>query len=146
AAEALACGILDKIVEGDLLSGAIAFAREVAARGGPPRKTRDLTDRLGDPRADAAALAAVRETTRKKARGLLAPLQAVEAVEAATRLPFEDGMRKEAELFRECLFSDQSRALIHVFFAEREAARVPGIGKDTPRIPVGRAAVVGAGT
>jgi 3-hydroxyacyl-CoA dehydrogenase len=146
AAAALACGILDKIVEGDLLSGATAFAREVAARGGPPRRTCDLPLRPGDPQAQTAALAAVREAIQKKARGLLAPFKAIEAVEAATRLPFAEGMKREAELFRECLFSDQSRALIHVFFAEREVARVPGIGKDTPRIPIGRAAVVGAGT
>ena len=139
-------GILDKLIEGDLLPGAVAFAREVAAKGGPPRKTRDLTAKLGDAAANAPILAVVREQVKKKARGLIAPFKAVDAVEAAVALPFDEGIKREAELFRECLFSDQSKALIHVFFAEREVAKVPGIAKDTPRIPIRRAAVVGAGT
>src|SRR5262245_50046235 len=102
AADALQAGILDRIVDGDLLQGAVAFAREVA--GQPPRRTRDLTAKLGDPQANAAALRAVRETIAKRARGLLAPLKAVEAVEAAATMPFAEGMKKEAELFKECLF------------------------------------------
>jgi 3-hydroxyacyl-CoA dehydrogenase len=144
AVDALTAGILDKLVEGDLLKGAVAFAREVAAR--PPRKTRDLKEKLGSLAANAVILGAVREVVKKKARGLTAPFKAVDAVEAALTLPFAEGVKREAELFRECLFSDQSKALIHVFFAEREVAKVPGIAKDTPRIPIRRAAVVGAGT
>ncbi len=146
APEALACGILDQLITGDLLPGAVAFARQVAAKGGPPRKTRDLTAKLGDAAANAPILAAVREQVKKKARGLMAPLKAVEAVEAAVTLPFAEGIKREAQLFRECLFSDQSKALIHVFFAEREVAKVPGITAETPRLPIRRAAVVGAGT
>jgi 3-hydroxyacyl-CoA dehydrogenase len=144
AAEALSCGVIDRIIEGELLAGAVAFAREVAASG--PRRTCDLTAKIGTPATNAAILNTVRAEVAKKSRGLLAPLKAVEAVEAAATLPFAEGIKKEAELFRECLFSDQSKALIHVFFAEREVAKVPGIGKDTPRIPIRRAAVVGAGT
>src|SRR5207237_2234204 len=64
----------------------------------------------------------------------------------ATMLSYEEGVKREAELFQECLFSDQSKALIHVFFGEREVAKIPGVGKETPQIPVNRAAVVGAGT
>lgn len=146
AADALSSGIIDKIIEGDLLTGAVAFVREVVARGGPPRKTRDLTGKLGNATSNAPILAIVREQVKKKARGLLAPMKAVEAIEAALNLPFAEGCKKERDLFRECLFSDQSKALIHVFFAEREVAKVPGITKDTPRIPIGRAAIVGAGT
>ena len=81
-----------------------------------------------------------------RAPHLLAPLKAIEAVAAATTLPFAEGLKKEAELFRECLFSDQSKALIHVFFGEREVAKVPGIPRETPILAVKRAAVVGAGT
>jgi 3-hydroxyacyl-CoA dehydrogenase len=145
AADALAAGILDKLIDGDLLKGAVAFAREVAAQG-PPRKTRDQTAKLGSLAANAMILAVVREQVKKKARGLTAPFKAVDAIEAALTLPFAEGIKREAELFRECLFSDQSKALIHVFFAEREVPKVPGIAKDTPRIPIRRAAVVGAGT
>src|SRR6516165_6922598 len=145
AADALAAGILDKLIEGDLLKGAVAFAREVAAQG-PPRKTRDQTAKLGSLAANAVVLAAVREVVKKKARGMTAPFKAVDAIEAALTLPFAEGIKREAELFRECLFSDQSKALIHVFFAERDVPKVSALPKDTPRIPIRRAAVVGAGT
>ncbi|MFK9175273.1 hypothetical protein ACJEI5_25235, partial [Escherichia coli] len=73
-------------------------------------------------------------------------LVAIELVEAATRLPFEEGLKLEQARFRECLFSEQSKALIHVFFGEREVAKVPDIPKDTPALPVNSVAVVGAGT
>lgn len=145
-AEALQCGIIDRIIEGDLLAGAIAFALEVAAIGKPPRKTCDLDDKLRDTAANTQALSKVREVVSKRARGLIAPLKAIEAVEAATTLPFAEGCQREAELFQECLFSDESKALIHVFFGEREVGKIPDIPKDTPLIPIRRAAVVGAGT
>jgi hypothetical protein len=77
---------------------------------------------------------------------LIAPLAAIDAIEAATRLPFEGGCEVEARLFIDCLYSDQSKALIHVFFGEREVAKVPDIPKETPIIPVNSAAVAGAGT
>jgi 3-hydroxyacyl-CoA dehydrogenase len=146
AADALQAGIIDKIIDGDLLQGAVTFAREMATRGGPPRKTRELRNKLSDAKANAAALATAREAVKKRARGLLAPVKAIDAVEAAATLPFDQGLKREAELFRECLFSDQSKALIHVFFGERAVAKVPGVSKDTPVIPIKRAAVVGAGT
>jgi 3-hydroxyacyl-CoA dehydrogenase len=146
AADALKAGILDRVVDGDLLQGAVAFAREVAGRGGPPRKTRDLNDKIADRAAAMQALQAARDALRKRARGLLAPGKALDAIEAAVTLPFADGCRREAELFRECLFSDQSKALIHVFFAERTVAKVPGLPADLKPLPIRRAAVVGAGT
>ncbi len=144
AADALAAGILDKLIEGDLRAGAVAFAREMAAQG--PRRTRDLIAKLGTAASNAPIFAIVREQVKKKARGLMAPSKAVDAIEAAVALPFDAGIQREAELFRECLFSDQSKALIHVFFAEREVAKIPGLAKDTPRTPIKRAAIVGAGT
>jgi 3-hydroxyacyl-CoA dehydrogenase len=146
AADALEAGILDRIVDGDLLQGAVAYAREIANRGGPPRRTCDQNDKLGDRAAALQAVQAVRDTVRKRARGQLAPGKALDAIEAAVTLPFADGIRREAELFRECLFSDQSRGLIHVFFGERAVGKVPGIGKDVTTLPIRRAAVVGAGT
>ena len=146
AAEALQFGIIDRVIEGDLLAGAIAFAREMSASGNPPRKTRDLNDKLADAAANAQAIAAARDAFHKRARGFLAPLKAIEAVEAATKLSFDEGCKKERELFEECLFSDQSKALVHVFFAERAVSKIPGLPKDTPQIPIRRAAVVGAGT
>jgi 3-hydroxyacyl-CoA dehydrogenase len=146
AGEALQCGIIDRIVDGDLLTGAIAFAQEIAAAGQPPRRTCELNDKLQGNADNAQALAAVREAVMKRSRGLIAPLKAIEAIEAAISLSFSKGIQRERELFEECLFTDQSKALIHVFFSERLVSKVPGVPKDTPLIPIRRAAVVGAGT
>jgi len=144
APDALKYGIVDRLIEGDLLAGAIAFAREIAEKPAP--KTREKNEKLGTAEQNAPILAAARETTRTKQRGLMAPLAAIDAIEAATKLPFERGCEKERELFVKCLFSDQSKALIHVFFGEREVAKIPDVPKDTPLISVNKAAVVGAGT
>jgi len=143
AEDALSAGILDRLVEGDLMTAAIAFAKEVAAKPAP--KTRERSE-LGTPEQNAAIFAAARETTRKKQRGLLAPLAAIDAIEAATTLPFEQGCQKEEELFTKCLFSDQSKALIHAFFGEREVAKIPDVPKETPTIGVSSVGIVGAGT
>jgi 3-hydroxyacyl-CoA dehydrogenase len=144
AADAVKFGIVDRLIDGDLLTGAIAFAREVADK--PVRKTRDRNDKLGSAAENGPIFAAARENARKKQRGLIAPLAAIDAVEAATKLPFEEGSKLERKLFMDCLFSDQSKALIHVFFGEREVAKIPDIPKDAPIILVNSAAVVGAGT
>jgi 3-hydroxyacyl-CoA dehydrogenase len=144
AAEALQFGIVDRIIEGDLLLGATAYAREVAAK--PVPKTRERNEKLGTPAANALVFSAARETVAKKQRGLLAPVAAITAIEAATTMPFAEGCQLEQKLFIECLFSDQSKALIHVFFSEREVSKIPDVSKETPLIPIKSAAVVGAGT
>lgn len=144
AKDALAAGIVDKLIEGDLLAGALAFAREIA--GKPAPKTRERNEKLGTAEQNAPVFAAARDAARKKARNLMAPQAAIDAVEAATKLPFDQGVEAERKLFTECLFSDQSKALIHVFFGEREVAKIPDVPKNTPVIPVNAAAVVGAGT
>jgi len=144
APEAFKLGIVDRLIEGDLLQGALAFAREVA--GKPAPKTRDRKEKLGTPEQNAPTFAAARENARKKQCGMMAPLAAIDAVEAATKLPFDQGCEVERKLFQECLFSDQSKAMIHVFFGEREVAKIPDIPKDVAKIPVKNAAVIGAGT
>ncbi len=144
AQDALKVGILDRLIEGDLLAGAVAFARGVA--GKPAPKTRERKEKLGTAAQNAPIFAAARENARKKQRDLMAPLAAIDAMEAATKLSFEEGCETERKLFAECLFSDQSKALIHVFFGEREVAKIPDVPKETPIIPVSSAAVVGAGT
>ncbi|HYV64316.1 MAG TPA: 3-hydroxyacyl-CoA dehydrogenase NAD-binding domain-containing protein [Bryobacteraceae bacterium] len=132
AKDALAAGIIDRIVDGDLLEGAIAFARTVKA----PRRTCDLPVKPAD----------VSEV-RKRLRGaLIEPELALDSVEAAMTLPFPDGIRREAELFERCLHSDQSKALIHAFFAERAVAKIPDIPKDTALYTIRNAGVIGAGT
>src|SRR3984957_9309584 len=144
--EALKLGLVDHLIEGDLLPGAIAFSREIAAK--PMRKTRERNekDKLGVPEQNAAVFAAAREKAHTKQRGMMAPLAAIDAVEAAARLSFEEGCQVERQLFDKCLFSDQSKALIHAFFGEREVAKIPDVPKETPTLAVNSVAVVGAGT
>src|SRR6267378_7021281 len=144
AEQALKLGIIDRLIKDNLLTGALAFAREVS--GKPVPKTRERNEKLGAAEQNASIFAAARETARKKQRGMMAPLAAIDAVESATKLPFDKGCEVEQKLFAECLFSDQSKALIHVFFGEREVAKIPDIPKETPLIPINSAAVVGAGT
>ncbi|MBS1791187.1 MAG: enoyl-CoA hydratase/isomerase family protein [Acidobacteria bacterium] len=146
AKDALAAGIIDRIVEGDLLAGAIAFVKEKIASGEQPPKTRERNEKLGDAATNAPIFEAARAQAKKTARGMMAPQAAIDAVEAATKLSFDEGVAKEKELFQQCLFSDQSKAMIHVFFGEREVAKIPGIGKDTPQIEIKKAAIIGAGT
>jgi 3-hydroxyacyl-CoA dehydrogenase len=144
AAEAFRFGIIDRLIEGDLLAGAVAFAREVA--GKPAPRTRERSEKLGAAKENAAIFASARESVRKKQRGLIAPLAAIDAVEAATKLSFEEGCEVERKLFTECLFSDQSKSLIHVFFGEREVAKIPDIPKETDVRPVRNVAIIGSGT
>lgn len=144
AEEALDFGIVDRLIEGDLLASVLAFAHEIIQK--PILKTRERNNKLGAPEQNSAIFATARENARKKQRGMNAPLAAIDAVEAATKLPFDEGCKVEQKLFTECLFSPQSKALIHVFFGEREVAKIPDIAKDTPLYPVRTAGVVGAGT
>ena len=131
AEEALKFGIVDRIIEGDVLAGAVAFAREVANKPAP--KTRERNEKLGSATENAQIFSSAREATAKKQRGLLAPAAAIDAVEASTRLQFEEGCKVEQKLFLECLSSEQSKSLIHVFFSEREASKIPDIPKDIRR-------------
>jgi 3-hydroxyacyl-CoA dehydrogenase len=144
ARDALQSGLVDRLIEDDLLAGAVAFAREMISQ--PIRKTRERIDKLSIPAQNTGVFDSAREKSRTRQRGMKSPLAAIDAVEAATTMSFEAGSQVEQRLFRECLFSDQSKALIHAFFGEREVAKIPDIPKETPTIPVNSAAIVGAGT
>src|SRR3954464_5147784 len=143
APKAKAAGIIDQIVDTDLLAGAIAFAKE-KARAHEIRKSREVAN--ADAGASQEAFAAIRASLKKSARGMRAPFAAVDAIEAGLQLGFDKGSERERELFAECVVSNESKALRHLFFAEREVAKVPDIPKDTPTREIKRAAVVGAGT
>jgi 3-hydroxyacyl-CoA dehydrogenase len=141
AREALADGIIDEIVDGDLKASAVSFARRVAAEGRALRLVRDREDKLvGEGFADAA------ETLTRRLRGREAPAACVEAVRNAIVLPFEEGLKREGELFRKLVAGDQSKAQRHIFFAEREAAKIPDMPEGVAPRPIARAAVIGAGT
>jgi 3-hydroxyacyl-CoA dehydrogenase len=142
APEAVALGIVDQIIEGNLLEGALAFAREVAPR--PIPKTRTRNEKLH--KAEPAAFERLRTRVKEAKRGYQAPLVAIDAIEAATRLPFDEGCRREAELFGQCLHSTESKTMIHAFFGERTVAKIPGIAKSVKPLEIRRAAVIGAGT
>lgn len=132
AGDALAAGLVDRVIEGDLLAGAIAFALEQTS----VRRTRDLP----------VSPAPLDELRKKVRKHLDAPLAALEAIEKTSVLPFEEGCRVEAGIFRRLMHGDQCKSLIHAFFAERAVAKVPSIDKDTPVLPIRAAAVIGAGT
>ena len=146
ARDAATLGLIDRLIDGDLLTGAVTFAREIAAKPAPKTRERKSNDKQGTAADTAAIFSAARDTARKKQRGLIAPPAAIDAVEASTKLPFAEGCEAEAKLFTECLFSDQSKGLIHVFFGEREVSKIPDIPKETPVLPINRVAVVGSGT
>jgi 3-hydroxyacyl-CoA dehydrogenase len=148
APRAHAAGIIDQLVDGDrdaLAAAAIRFARTQAAAG-HLRRTRELSAAMPDVTRALAACDERRAQLDKSATPILAPYAAVDAIRAAVTLPFDAGSAVERELFADCLVSIESRALVHLFFAEREAAKVPGVPKDTPVRDVRRAAIVGAGT
>jgi 3-hydroxyacyl-CoA dehydrogenase len=146
ASRAVADGIVDLVVDGDLLQGAIAFAATLARGGQPPRRTRMLTEKIADRSAGVAACQDTRAALARTARGARAPFAAVDGIEAAITMDFDAGSRRERELFADCVLSTESRAMRHLFFAEREVAKIPDIPKDTPARDISRAAVIGAGT
>jgi 3-hydroxyacyl-CoA dehydrogenase len=164
AADALAVGLLDAIVEGDVIAGAVELARgaaharseDLASTSRVPastsgtlasrRRTSLLTDKLGTPAANAPLFEAARALAAKIRRRQIAPLEAIEAIEAATTLSFDEGRKRERELFLECVAGDQAKAMIHVFFAERAAAKVPNLPAGVQPFPIARVAIVGAGT
>jgi 3-hydroxyacyl-CoA dehydrogenase len=145
APKAKAAGIVDEIIEGDLLAGAIRFAKAKAAAG-ETRKTRDIALTQADKDKGLEACVKARAALAGVAKGQPAPFAAVDAIEAGLKLDFDTGSVRERELFADCVVSTESNALRHLFFAEREAAKVPDVAKDTPSADIRRAAIVGAGT
>jgi 3-hydroxyacyl-CoA dehydrogenase len=146
AEEALAVGLVDEIVAGDQTAGAIAFAKRVVAEKRPLRRARDMESKLSALRADPAKFDEIVATHLKKARGLHAPASAIEAVRGTLDLPFDQALQRERDIFLKLLAGEQSKAQRHIFFAEREAAKVPDIRRDIAAGEIKRAAVIGAGT
>jgi len=143
AGRAQEAGLVDELVEDDLLYGAVAYAEKLVAGNAPLRRVSNTSvPPEDDPE---AVFNEFRQTAEKRMRGQIAPLKAIEAVKAATELDFLDGAERERALFMECMDNPQSRAMRHAFFAEREAARVPDLPKDTPR-DIAHVGIVGGGT
>jgi 3-hydroxyacyl-CoA dehydrogenase len=144
--EALKAGLIDEIVEGDLTAAGVAFAEKVLTEKRPLKKIRDLDDKLAAVRGKPQVFSDFRKSVARQTRGFRAPENIIKAVEAAVSLPFEQGLKRERELFAELLTSPESRAQRYFFFAEREAAKIPDVPGDTPPRDVRKAAVIGAGT
>lgn len=142
AEEANKIGILDAVADGDLVNSAAAFAEARVADGSPLRKTSELTV----PSPPDGFFADQRKKIARRARGLIAPGYCIQSVENAVTLPYAEGMTREREYFVACRDSPQSKAQRHVFFAEREAAKVPDVPKGTPTLPIRTAAIIGCGT
>jgi 3-hydroxyacyl-CoA dehydrogenase len=144
ASQAAKAGVIDKMIDGDLLEGAIGYARELAERQAPLRKVRDINVDTG--KLPAGYFDEARQRVAKEKKNLFAPQRIVDALEAAATLPFDKGMARERELFLQCAQNSQSKALQHVFFAERKAANVPNLDKNVAKRDVKSAALIGAGT
>lgn len=142
AAKAKAMGILDEIVDGDLKAAALAFARKAVDEKLPLRRVSRLAAKLDTP----TVFEDFAKANARKFRGFLAPYKCIESVKNAAELPFAEGMKKEREIFLELQASDQSKAQRHVFFAEREVVRIPGLPDDQPTRAITSVGVLGAGT
>lgn len=134
--------LFDQMIDGDLLQGALGFARGIADQR-PLPKVRDL--RVSLPNAD-GYLQFARNTVRAVAAQFPAPLKCVDAVAAAVSKPFDEGLHFERQLFLELVQTSESKALRHAFFAERAASKIPDVPGDTVLRPIRSAAVIGAGT
>ena len=144
ALQAAKAGVIDKIIDGDLLEGAVKHAQDLAAQKAPPRKIRDIN--IDSAKLPAGFFDAARKRIAKEKKNLFSPQRIVDALEAAATLPFDQGLARERELAIQCMQNSQAKALQHVFFAERKAANVPHLDKSVAKRDVKSVAIIGAGT
>ncbi|MGH8686445.1 MAG: 3-hydroxyacyl-CoA dehydrogenase NAD-binding domain-containing protein [Burkholderiales bacterium] len=144
AARAKELGLVDEIVGGDLLESALAYAKKLVAEGKGPRRIRDMPPKVeGDQK---ALLEAVPEQAAKSAGGNPAPAEIAKCIAAAVTMPFDEGRKIERERFEYLVNTNESKALRHMFFAERQTSKIPDVPEDTPVRDVKKAAIIGAGT
>ena len=147
AKEAQDNGAIDAIAnEGELRKDAMTFAQSLIEEGAKLTRVRDRTDGFENAEIDSEFFAAFRKKNARKFRGFKAPENIIKAVEAAVTLPFDDGMKRERELFEELRTSNESAAQRYNFFAERQTSKIPDISKDTPKRDIKNVGVIGAGT
>lgn len=139
ASKALETGIIDTLAEGDPRALGLTYARELLAKGAKPRPVCDM------PAPAPVDFAAIMAQVAQKARGQMSPLVALEAIEAAARLPFLEGLAEERRLFMSLMETDQRKGLIHAFFAERQVSKLPELGGVSPR-DLDALGVIGGGT
>lgn len=145
APQALEFNVVDELFDGELIDAGLAFAQRLLADGKGPRRTGERNERVQESGL-AELIAHKRGEVQKRLPGQFSPQRCIDAVEAATKLPLREGLGRERELFMQCMESPQRAALIHAFFAEREAAKVDGLAADVQPRDIRRAAVIGGGT
>jgi len=146
AATALEIGLVDRIVtDADLVARAIAYASKLVEQNVVPRRTSEIEIDLNLKEGE-AVVAEVRARLEKSARGMEAPFRCLESVANTLTMSFRDGWAREAEISEEAVASDESRSLVHSFFAERQTSKIPDIPADIPRRKIEKVAILGAGT
>ena len=147
AREAKDWGVVDELAEeGKLRESALRYARRLVAEKAPLKKVRDRSDKIEPARGHPEIFEAARKANARKYRGFEAWTRAIESVENAVNLPFDEGMAKERKIFSGLVVTNQSKAQRYVFFAERQAAKVADIPADTPTRKIAKVGVIGAGT
>ena len=147
APNALTMGIVDRVASGDIVDDAIAYAQEIIGAGAATRKIRDFEDKVSADRGNTALFEKFAANLDKTHRGQFAPAQILQCIEAAVNAEsFDEGMAVERARFAECMSDPQREALIHIFFAERAANKIPGLPKDVPLLDINKGSVIGAGT
>ncbi|MFT6557293.1 3-hydroxyacyl-CoA dehydrogenase NAD-binding domain-containing protein [Sneathiella sp.] len=144
--KALEVGLVDEIADGDLKSTAIAFAEKVVSEGRPLIKISDRDEKLQAAKDNPGIFDDFRKSIARKARNFEAPENCIKAVQASAELPFPEGLKRERELFIELMEGEQSISQRYFFFAERQAAKIPDVPKDTPLIDINKVGIIGAGT
>ncbi|CAN0196381.1 unnamed protein product [Discosporangium mesarthrocarpum] len=138
-------GLIDEVVAGDdLAAAAVQYAKDLVASGAPLKRIRDIS--IDPSTIEPGFFDQARQRLAKRARGQIAPDRIVTCIEAAVNLPMDEGLQKERELFQELVQSPESAAMRHVFFAERQAAKIKDLPKDTPKRDINKVAIIGGGT
>lgn len=145
AAAANGMGLIDEVIENDdLQAGAVAYAKDLVASGAPLKRVRDIT--IDPSTVEPGFFDAARKKLAARARGAIAPDKIVSCIEAAVELPMDKGLERERELFTELVTSPESAAMRHIFFAERQAAKIKDLPKDTAMRDIKKVAIIGGGT
>lgn len=145
AAVAKDMGLVDEVITNDdLQAGAVQYAKDLVASGAPLRRIRDIT--IDPATVEPGFFDGARKKLAARARGAIAPDKIVSCIEAAVELPMDQGLERERELFTELVKSPESAAMRHIFFAERQAAKIKDLPKDTPLRDIKKVAIIGGGT
>ncbi|MDG2421012.1 MAG: 3-hydroxyacyl-CoA dehydrogenase NAD-binding domain-containing protein [Gammaproteobacteria bacterium] len=138
-------GLIDALLDGDdLLSASVRYAMGLIESGAPLKRIRDIN--IDSKELEPDFFENARKKLARRARGQIAQDRIVSCIEAAVELPIDEGLERERELFLELVSSPESAAMRHIFFAERQAAKIKDLPKDAALRPINKVAVIGGGT